>query len=82
MRNRKNPTFQTRSPLIIVVGFSGMCLDCVLQTIWLTQPTHQSQQFKKQCDISILLTVFLTFGIMSIYIVRMWRVFKVFSLYQ
>jgi hypothetical protein len=30
----------------------------------------------------VVITVFLFFGIISIYFARMWRVYKVFSLYQ
>lgn len=80
--NRRVSTFRTRSPLIIMVGFGLMMADSILNTVWMTRPENEYSPFALQCDLGIMMTVFIFFGIMSIYFARMWRVYKVFGLYQ
>jgi hypothetical protein len=80
--NRKKGSFRTRSPRIITVGLALMMLDSVLNTIWMTRPAVVGTPWVAQCDLSIFITVFVFFSIMVMYFARMWRVYKVFSLYQ
>ena len=68
--------------MIIMVGFGLMMADSISNTVWMTRPETVLSPFTLQCDLGIMITVFLFFGIMSIYFVRMWRVYKVFGLYQ
>ena len=77
--NRHKPTFRTRSPIIIIVGLfhhdSSLHIEYLVDDLsW-----KHGRIKKMQCDLSVLITVFLTFSVMSIYIVRMWRVFIMYS---
>jgi len=45
-KNRKNGTFRTRSPKIIIVGFFLMMLDSILNTIWMTRPNSIDRPYK------------------------------------
>lgn len=81
-RNRAKATFRTRSPRLIMSGYFLMMMDCVCNTIALTKNTLNVDKFTFQCDFHICTTVLVYFSMMAVYFVRMWRVYKVFGLYQ
>ena len=80
-RNRKEPSIQTRSPKLIIAGFIFMMFDCILNTNLLSKSPRQVSPWAFQCDLQIIITVVMFFGGMMCYYARMWRVYKVFSLY-
>ena len=81
-KNKSKATFRTRSPRLIMVGYFLMMMDCVANTIILTKNQLNVDKFTYQCDFHICTTVLLYFSMMAVYFVRMWRVYKVFDLYQ
>jgi hypothetical protein len=79
--NRKQVSFRTRSPKMIILAFIYMMLNSVLNTIWMTKQQNVSSPLTFQCDLGIVISVCCMLGLMSVYFTRMWRVYKVFSLY-
>ena len=79
--NRKQVSFRTRSPKMIILAFIYMMLNSVLNTIWMTKQQNVSSPWTFQCDLGIVISVCCMLGLMSVYFTRMWRVYKVFSLY-
>lgn len=59
-----------------------MMLDCILNTALLSQNRGQTSPWAFQCNLQIVITVLAFFGVMIVYFARMWRVYKVFNLYQ
>lgn len=80
--NRQRPSFMTRSPMLIMVSFFLMMCDCILNTNLISHTPGDMTPTYFQCDLEIVITVVVFFGILMIYYARMWRVYKVFSLYQ
>lgn len=65
-----------------MTSFVLMMLDCILNTNLLSQSPRQVSPWAFQCDLQIFITVVVFFGVMMCYYARMWRVYKVFGLYQ
>ena len=80
--NRSRPSVQTRSPKIVIAGLLFMLFDCILNTFLMTQSPHQTSPWAFNCDLGIFVIVVCFFGSMFAYGARMWRVKKVFVLYQ
>ena len=81
-QNRRQVSFRTRSPKMIMLGFFYMMLNSVLNTVWMTKQQLQTSPWTFQCDLGIVISVCCMLGLMAVYFTRMWRVYKVFSLYQ
>ncbi len=78
---RNEVSFQTRSPKLIIFSFLYMMGDCISNTVLFSRPESATNAFTFQCDMGITLTVVFFFGILSVYFLRMWRIYKVFHLY-
>ena len=78
---RNEVSFQTRSPKLIICSFAYMMGDCISNTVLFSRPESSKNSFTFQCDMGISLTVVFFFGILSVYFLRMWRIYKVFHLY-
>lgn len=81
-KNRERPSVQTRSPKILITALLFMLFDCVLNTFVLTHGPHQTSPWAFNCDLNIFVVTVCFFGSMFAYAARMWRVKKVFVLYQ
>ena len=79
--NRNKPTFSTRSPKLLIFGFIMMMGSCLLNTYRLTKQSKKFTLYAVQCDLSVLITVTVFYGLMAAYYVRMWRVYLCFDLY-
>ena len=79
---RNEVSFQTRSPKLIIFSLLYMMGDCISNTVLFSRHESKTNSFTFQCDMGIALTVVFFFGILSIYFLRMWRIYKVFHLYQ
>jgi hypothetical protein len=82
LKNRRVASFRTRSPKVIILGFALMLGNAVLSTLWMTRDINTSNPLTYQCDIGIFIAVFFQLGILTVFMLRMWRVYRVFSLYQ
>ena len=77
--NREKPAIKTRSPLMIVLTTGFLLIDSVLNTI-----IYSIDQFTYSqliCDLGILATAVPFTGAMLFYLVRMYRMYRFFSLY-
>ena len=82
LKYRNEVSFQTRSPKLIIISFFYMMGDCISNTVLFSRPESATNSFTFQCDMGITLTVVFFFGFLSVYFLRMWRIYKVFHLYQ
>jgi hypothetical protein len=79
-KNRREASFRTRSPKIIVFSFALMMLDCVLNTIMLMEGKSKFESpWYLQCRIGVLATVICQFSYFAIYFSRMYRVSQVYK---
>lgn len=79
-KNRREASFRTRSPKIIVFSFVLMMLDCVLNTLMLMQDKSRFESpWYSQCRIGVIATVACQFSYYAIYFSRMYRVSQVYG---
>ena len=81
-RNRRKPSFRTRSPKLIIVGYLLLMLDSISNTLFLTRNPQKYPVWTQKCLLEIFITIVVFYGLMIILFLRMWRVYKVFRLYQ
>lgn len=65
-----------------MAGYLFTMLESVFTTISLTKNKTDFSPWAYQCYFYIFICVFTYSGIMAVYFTRMWRVYKVFGLYQ
>lgn len=78
--NRNSVNFKTRSPLLIILGYLFMIGDSVFNTLLYASPNEEIK-WGYQCDMGILISVTVFNGILGVYFLRMFRVYKVFKCY-
>ena len=80
-KKRKKVAFHTRSPFIIIIGLSFLCIDTILNTI-IFSSTKTGDVYRYKCRLSIVATCLGMFGYLMCLGLRMWRVFKVYQIYN
>ena len=77
---RNTIAIKSRSPFLIILGLLFLLLDCIFNTLSFTS-SDEKENWCIQCRLSIFTTVIFSFGILTFYFLRMWRIYKVYQLY-
>ena len=78
---RDEIAFKTRSPKLITIGFIFLYMDSIGNTV-IFASKHDYESWHSTCNTSIIDTVLFFFGILLVYFLRMYRIYRVFSCYN
>jgi hypothetical protein len=78
-RVRNTVALKARSPKLIFIGITLLCLDSVSNTFIFSSDISN---FRTVCDLSISCTVLFYFGVLCVYWLRMHRVEQVYLCYR
>ena len=79
-KSRRNVAFHTRSPYMIIIGLSFLCVDSILNTFIFSSHT-KGDVYQIKCYLGIIATCIGLFGYLMTLVLRMWRVFRVYQIY-
>ena len=79
-KERKNVAFHTRSPYIIIIGLTFLCVDSILNTFIFSAHSN-GDVYAIKCNLGIIATCIGLFGYLMSLVLRMWRVYQVYKIY-
>jgi hypothetical protein len=80
-QQRKKIWLKARSPKLLLLAIFFLCGDCVGNAV-IFSGSSTPNSWRSTCSISILVTVFFFYGVLMVYVLRMYRIEQVYLFYK